>query len=50
MHPSDKADALEWLIQQVRRYSPEFARDQLNRNRMHLAEQMRDEALREDRK
>lgn len=49
IHPGDKADALDWLIRQVKAYSPEYAADQLNRNRMHLAEQMREEAQREAR-
>lgn len=49
IHPSDKADALEWLIKQVKTYSPEYAKDQVNRNRMHIAEQLREEAQREAR-
>lgn len=49
IHPQDKLDALIWLIQQVRSYSPDYGKDQLNRNRMHIAEQMRDEAQRKAR-
>lgn len=47
IHPSDKADALAWLIEQAKKHSPEYGRDQVNRNRMYIAEQLRDEAKRE---
>lgn len=50
IHPQDKIDSLRWLIDQVKRHSPEFGRDQLNRNRMHIAEQLRDEAQKEARR
>jgi hypothetical protein len=50
IHPQDKLDALSWLIQQVRQHSPEYSRDQLNRNRMHIAEQLRDQAQRHARR
>lgn len=49
MHPSDRADYLEWLIAEVKRYSPNYAADQLNRNRMHQAEQDLADARREAR-
>ena len=46
--PSDKLDSLQWLIEQARK-SPEYGADQLNRNRMHVAERWSDELRREAR-
>ena len=36
----DSYVALDWALQQVRKYSPEFARGQLERNYLHTLEQL----------
>ncbi len=50
IHPQDKLDAIQWAIQQIRQYSPQYGTDQLARNRVHTLEQLRDEAQREARR
>lgn len=50
MHPDDQHDALTWAINQLKFRAPQGGHDQLDRNRMHVLEQMRDAALREARK
>ena len=39
IHPQDKLDAIQWAIQQIRQYSPQYGTDQLARNRVHTLEQ-----------
>lgn len=50
MHADDKHDALEWAIKELRLNSMQGGFDQLDRNRIHVLEQLRDEAQREARK
>lgn len=40
-HANDRLDCIVWLIEQVRRYSPEYGKDQTNRDRMIVAEKIR---------
>lgn len=50
IHPQDKVDALAWAIQQLRLRAPQGGySEQIDRNRLHLLEQMRDQAQREAR-
>ncbi|MCD9005169.1 hypothetical protein LDO31_02770 [Luteimonas sp. XNQY3] len=44
--PQDKIDALAWLIGIARENEPDDGYSQLDRNRMHVAQLMRDQAQR----
>ncbi|MBB1060380.1 hypothetical protein [Marilutibacter spongiae] len=50
IHPQDKLDALDWALQQLRFRAPQGGyQSQLDRNRLHTLEQLRDEAQRKAR-
>jgi hypothetical protein len=50
IHPQDKVDALQWAINQLRFKAPQGGySEQIDRNRLHTLEQLRDEAQREAR-
>lgn len=46
----DKVDALDWLIEIARENEPVGGYSQLDRNRLHVAKILRDEAERESRR
>lgn len=48
IHPQDKLDALQWAINQLRSKAPQGGySEQIDRNRVHTLEQLRDQAQRE---
>lgn len=49
IHPQDKLDALQWALNELRDRPIRVAYEQLDRNRLHTLEQLRDEARREAR-
>lgn len=51
IHPGDKADALRWAIKEIRFRAPQGGYgDQIDRNRLHILDQLAREAELEARK
>lgn len=51
IHPSDKADALEWGVREIKLRAPQGGlSNEPERSRLFILEQLRDEALREARR
>lgn len=48
--PIDKVDAISWAIQQLKFKAPQGGFDQLDRNRLHVLELLREDAQREARR
>jgi len=48
--PMDKVDALAWALQQLKFKAPQGGFDQLDRNRLHVLELLREDAQREARR
>lgn len=50
IHPADKHDALDFALKELRFRAPQGGySEQIDRNRLHILEQMREQALRESR-
>lgn len=48
--PMDKVDAMVWAINRLKHTAPQGGFDQLDRNRLHLLELLREDAQREARR